>query len=53
MMRSVPDAAGGADLLAHAFSARIHGVGVQPVVTARSAMAGRGRNDDGHLVAAE
>ena len=52
MMRSVPDAAGVADILAQAFAARTQGVSGQPLV-ARSGAAGRGRNDHGHLVAAE
>lgn len=53
MMRSVPDAAGVADLLSQAFAARTRGVGAPPVVVTRSAVAGRGYDDDGHLVAAE
>ena len=53
MMRSVPDAAGVADILAQAFAARTQGFGALPVVVARSEVAGRGRNDNGHLVAAE
>ena len=53
MMRSVPNAAGVADLLSQAFAARTRGVGALPVVVTRSAVAGRGYDDDGHLVAAE
>lgn len=53
MMRSVPDAAGVADLLAQAFAARTRGIGAMPVVVTRSEVAGRGQNDDGFRVAAE
>lgn len=52
MMRSVPDAAAVADILAQAFAARTRGTGTLPVVVTRSEMAGRGQ-DDGRLMAAE
>ena len=52
MMRSVPDAAAVADLLAQAFAARTRGTGALPLVVTRSELAGRGR-DDGRLMAAE